>query len=47
MSEKIKVLLSEEEVDAELSRSQKDQQGLCRKGNTSDLCFKGWRILYL
>ena len=48
MSEKIKVLLSEEEVDARIKQNRSpDQQGLCRKGSTSDLCSEGRRILYL
>ena len=38
MSEKIRVLLSEEEVDSRIREiAAKDQQRLCRKGNTFDL----------
>ena len=48
MSEKIRVLLSEEEVDARIRQiAAKDQQGLCRKRDSYDLCPEGWRIFYL
>ncbi len=47
MSEKIKVLLSEEEVDSRIkqiaAKVSKDYAG----GNPFNLCIKRWCILYL
>ena len=48
MSEKIRQLLSEEEVDRKIreigEQISKDYEGKCV---TSDLCVKGRRILYM
>ena len=42
MADKIRVLLTEEEVD-----KRADQQRLCRQERSPDLYFKGWCIFYL
>ena len=47
MSEKIKVLLSEEEVDSRIKQIAESQQGLCRQRNPFNLCIKGRRVLYM
>ena len=48
MSEKIKVLLSEEEVDARIKQiAAQISRDYAGRENTSYLCSEGWRILYL
>ena len=46
MADKIRVLLTEEEVDKRINEVA-DQQRLCRQERSPDLYFKGWCIFYL
>ena len=48
MADKIRVLLTEEEVDRRINEvAEEDKQGLCGKGDSPDLYIKRRCIFYL
>ena len=47
MADKIRVLLTEEEVDKLLKFEDLSTPKLCRQERSPDLYFKGWCIFYL
>ena len=48
MAERVKVLLTEEEVDARIQAiGESDQQGLRGQAGASCLCFKGRELFYV
>lgn len=48
MAEKVKMLIPEEEVNARIEElGKKISEEYAGKAGSSDLCFKGWSVLYV